>query len=215
MGRRARSPAAKDARRQALVHAAAEVFGERRYAAVSMAEIARRAGVAKGTTYLYFPTKETLFLDLFLRRLSEWIDDVMPILQTAQGPDDVADAFADTLADHAQLVRLIGLLHGTLEQNVEAEDALKFKRQLISDLAPVAMAIAFVTKLPAADGVRALVQIQAMAVGIAQMAFPTPAVAQALEDDRVATLRVEFCATMRHMIGALLRGWPPTAQTPG
>lgn len=214
MGRRARSPAAKDARRQALVHAAAEVFGERRYAAVSMAEIARRAGVAKGTTYLYFPTKETLFLDLFLRRLGEWIEEIMPPLREAKTPSDIADAFADTLGNHEQLVRLIGLLHGTLEQNVEAEDALNFKRQLISHLAPVAMAIEYVAKLPPNDGVRALVQIQAMAVGIAQMAFPTPAVTKALEDEGVAMMRVDFCSTMRHTIGALLRGWrAPTAST--
>jgi AcrR family transcriptional regulator len=207
MGRRARSPAAKDARRQALVQAAAEVFGERRYAAVSMAEIARRAGVAKGTTYLYFPTKETLFLDLFLRRLSTWIEEIMPVLQVAKSANDVADAFADTLANHEQLVRLIGLLHGTLEQNVEAEDALAFKRQLIVHLAPVAMGIEVAAKLPAGDGVRAIVQIQAMAVGIAQMAFPTPAVTSALENEDVAVMRVEFCATMRHTVGALLRGW--------
>lgn len=207
MGRRARSPAAKDARRQALVQAAAEVFGERRYAAVSMAEIARRAGVAKGTTYLYFPTKETLFLDLFLRRLSTWTEEIMPLLQAAKRPNDVADAFADTLANHEQLVRLIGLLHGTLEQNVEAEDALAFKRQLIVHLAPVAMGIEAAAKLPAGDGVRAIVQIQAMAVGIAQMAFPTPAVSSALENEDVAVMRVEFCDTMRHTVGALLRGW--------
>lgn len=211
MGRRARSPAAKDARRHALVHAAAEIFGERRYAAVSMAEIARRAGVAKGTTYLYFPTKEALFLDLFLRRLEAWIEDVMPALRTAEGPAGVADAFAETLAEHDQLVRLIALLHGTLEHNVEAEDALTFKRQLINMLAPVAMGIEVAAGLPTMSGVRALVQIQAMAVGIAQMAFPAPAVAEALDNDDVAILRVEFCETMRHTVGALLRGWPRPA----
>lgn len=211
MGRRARSPAAKDARRHALVYAAAEIFSERRYAAVSMAEIARRAGVAKGTTYLYFPTKETLFLDLFLRRLNDWIEEVMPVLAAAKSAAAVGDAFADTLANHDQLVRLIALLHGTLEHNVEAEDALKFKRKLINALAPVAMAIEVAAGLPTMQGVRALVQIQAMAVGIAQMAFPAPAVAEALESDDVAILRVEFCETMRHTIGALLRGWPRPA----
>lgn len=211
MGRRARSPAAKDARRHALVDAASEIFGERRYAAVSMAEIARRAGVAKGTTYLYFPTKEALFLDLFLRRLGDWIDEVMPVLRDAKTPAAVGDAFADTLADHPQLVRLIALLHGTLEHNVEAEDALTFKRQLINELAPVAMAIEVAAGLPTMDGVRALVQIQAMAVGIAQMAFPAPAVAEALASDDVGILRVDFCETMRQTIGALLRGWPRPA----
>lgn len=44
-----------------LIHAALEVFSEHGFAAAKLEEIARRAGVSKGTIYLYFESKEELF----------------------------------------------------------------------------------------------------------------------------------------------------------
>jgi AcrR family transcriptional regulator len=50
-----------EARPGEIIEAALELFGEKGFAATSMQEIARRAGVTKGTLYLYFPSKEELF----------------------------------------------------------------------------------------------------------------------------------------------------------
>ena len=44
-----------------IIEAALEVFGERGLANARLDDIARRAGLAKGTIYLYFPNKEELF----------------------------------------------------------------------------------------------------------------------------------------------------------
>lgn len=49
-----------DERPQEVLEAALEVFVERGYAATNMDEIARRAGVSKGTLYLYYPGKAEL-----------------------------------------------------------------------------------------------------------------------------------------------------------
>src|SRR2546430_15346331 len=51
----------KDARPGEIVAAALEVFGERGFAATKLTDVARRAGVTKGTVYLYFDSKEALF----------------------------------------------------------------------------------------------------------------------------------------------------------
>lgn len=51
----------KDARPGELMSAALEVFGERGFAATRLEEVAQRAGVSKGTVYLYFESKEALF----------------------------------------------------------------------------------------------------------------------------------------------------------
>lgn len=51
----------KEERPAEIVDAAADIFIERGYAATRTDDIARRAGVAKGTLYLYFTTKEDLF----------------------------------------------------------------------------------------------------------------------------------------------------------
>ncbi len=51
----------KEARPQEILAAALTTFVEHGYAATRLEDVARRAGVTKGTLYLYFPNKEELF----------------------------------------------------------------------------------------------------------------------------------------------------------
>jgi len=56
----------QDERRAAILAAAFEVFSAKGFAAARLDDVARKAGVAKGTLYLYFPDKESLFEQLLL-----------------------------------------------------------------------------------------------------------------------------------------------------
>src|SRR5438105_3263605 len=47
-----------------ILEAALAVFGEHGLAAARLDDIAKRAGVSKGTIYLYFPNKEELFREM-------------------------------------------------------------------------------------------------------------------------------------------------------
>ncbi|HTJ21395.1 MAG TPA: TetR/AcrR family transcriptional regulator [Gemmatimonadaceae bacterium] len=47
-----------------ILEAAREVFGEHGLAAARLDDIAKRAGLSKGTIYLYFPNKEELFREM-------------------------------------------------------------------------------------------------------------------------------------------------------
>lgn len=51
----------KDERPQEILHAALACFAERGFAACKLDDVAARAGVTKGTLYLYYPNKEELF----------------------------------------------------------------------------------------------------------------------------------------------------------
>lgn len=58
------------ARREAILAAALDQFSLNGFAATRLDDVARRAGVAKGTIYLYFSDKETLFQELVRSMLS-------------------------------------------------------------------------------------------------------------------------------------------------
>lgn len=58
------------ARREAILEAALEEFSSQGFAAARLDDIAKRAGVAKGTIYLYFADKQTLFQELARSMLS-------------------------------------------------------------------------------------------------------------------------------------------------
>src|SRR5262245_51380585 len=65
-GRQAR----RGERREAILAAALEEFSARGFAATRLDDVAQRAGVAKGTIYLYFRDKESLFQELVRELLS-------------------------------------------------------------------------------------------------------------------------------------------------
>lgn len=65
-----------DARPQELLDAALAVFVERGYAATRLEEVARRAGVAKATLYLYYENKLDLFKAVVRHALVERFDEV-------------------------------------------------------------------------------------------------------------------------------------------
>lgn len=60
----------KAARPHEILDAAVEVFAEQGFAAAKVDEIARRAGIAKGTIYLYYRTKEELFEAMVRARIA-------------------------------------------------------------------------------------------------------------------------------------------------
>jgi AcrR family transcriptional regulator len=57
-----------------ILEAALEVFAERGLSAARLEDIARRAGVSKGTIYLYFPNKEELFREVVRSSVIAYID---------------------------------------------------------------------------------------------------------------------------------------------
>ena len=61
----------KEARPQELLDAALELFVEKGFAAARAEEVATRAGVSKGTLYLYYPSKEDLLRAVIKKNLSE------------------------------------------------------------------------------------------------------------------------------------------------
>jgi len=74
--------------REALIlQAAEEVLMERGYHETSIDEIAARVGIAKGTVYLHFPSKEDLVVAIFERdmlQLLQYIDSTMNLSLTAR-----------------------------------------------------------------------------------------------------------------------------------
>lgn len=58
-----------------ILAAALEVFGEHGLAAARLDDIAKRAGVSKGTIYLYFPNKEELFREMVREMVVSQLED--------------------------------------------------------------------------------------------------------------------------------------------
>jgi AcrR family transcriptional regulator len=69
-----------------ITAAALEVFAERGFAAARLEEVARRAGVAKGSIYLYFATKEALLLAVVRSAIVPHVEAVRGSAEAFEGP---------------------------------------------------------------------------------------------------------------------------------
>ena len=102
-------------RREDILKAAREVFKQRGYEKAHVAEIAQRAGVAKGTVYLYFESKQAI-LDALCDRYQEMIADaLLPALQNPDAHEAIKDAVHAGLAvasNERDLLKLLDLRLG-------------------------------------------------------------------------------------------------------
>jgi AcrR family transcriptional regulator len=75
----------KEIRPQQLLEAALDLFVEKGFAATRSEEVAQRAGVAKGTLYLYYPSKEELFKEVVRQNLSSLIGEGAELVGAFEG----------------------------------------------------------------------------------------------------------------------------------
>jgi AcrR family transcriptional regulator len=76
----------KDARPQEILSAALDLFIERGYAATRADDVAARAGVSKGTVYLYFENKEELFKAVVRESYAAVLQEAVELLSQYEGP---------------------------------------------------------------------------------------------------------------------------------
>jgi AcrR family transcriptional regulator len=76
----------KDSRPSELLRAALDLFTERGFAATRLDDVAKMAGVSKGTLYLYFPSKEDLFKACVRETIVPMIEDFKTRILTQNLP---------------------------------------------------------------------------------------------------------------------------------
>ena len=111
--RRADSPKQKDERRRAILAAAAAQLARPDAGNFTIENLAGQLGLAKGTVYLYFPSKNILFLALLgeaLESLMGEIREKLLRLPSPVGARDVARIFREAMVKSSQLRQLPRLL---------------------------------------------------------------------------------------------------------
>jgi AcrR family transcriptional regulator len=126
---RARLEDEKAVRRTAILEAAVTLWQETGFAAFHMADLAKRAGLAKGTLYIYFSTKEHLFFALVDTRLHAWMQAVQAGLAKLRnaGAKEVSRIVCRTFEADPLLDRMLPLLENTLEPATPEEVRSDFR----------------------------------------------------------------------------------------
>jgi AcrR family transcriptional regulator len=126
----------KQQRRDAILDAAEQLLQGAPERVASVAEVATQAGLAKGTVYLYFPSKEELLLAVHERRLGSFMRDLIDLIERQPRVD--FDAVFGVMRTHLLArplflplaARCLGLMAHSLPPAV----ALAFKQRMAAHL---------------------------------------------------------------------------------
>ena len=212
--RRARNDQAKLERREHLLNTARTLWAEGTFSSITMNQVASQANLAKGTTYLYFQSKEELLLALLGQELEYWFDHLDGELEQTltHTPRSLAHLIAESLQARQELIRLLSIQGGILEQNVSETAARNFKTQLASRAARTSILLEHALRLPASAGLELLKVINALLIGLDQLANLSPVMTNVLKDPNLAPLRTEFYPQLARTLEMVLIGMKAEAK---
>jgi len=78
----------KEARPEEILDAALELFTEKGFSATRICDVAKKAGISKGTLYLYFDSKEAMFRAVVQEMISPELDRVEDMLENFSGSSE-------------------------------------------------------------------------------------------------------------------------------
>lgn len=216
--RRAMSDSAKQHRRQAILDAALLALVDTPFEQLTVAQLAERLGLAKGTLYLYFSTKEALFLEIQQQQLALWFDELESALTSAQpatlGPEQLAELICGTISKCPLMPRLLTVLHSVLERNITLDQALAFKLFVLERFnraaALLEAALPALGPRPAGgsgQGFNLLLALHALVVGSWQMTnYSAPVEAALATRADLGVFFFPFEKVLREALGALITG---------
>ena len=216
MFQRARSEEQREARRRAILDAAAAMLTEMPLAQVTLNELSRRAGLAKSNVLRYFESREAVLLELLDSAWQDWLvqleKDLADAVDIAAPLTDRADQLAATvaasLASRPMLCDLISAQAAVLERNVSPEVAAQYKRASIAGITAFGgLMLGYVTELGEHDAVRLAGAVIMVTGALWPHTQPSAAMLAAYAaDPALAALRLDFTATIRELVAVMIAG---------
>lgn len=206
--RRARSNDQKELRRDRILDASMRLLEQHAYREISVAHIASEARVAKGTVFLYFASKEEVFIALLERELASWGSELQEMLPlTPIDADGLVSLLARTLLSCEVLINLLALSTTLLEENITATAAQRYKSVLHERLVMLGKRLdRSVQGMEAGDSARFLIDCTVLVAGLYGPTHPAPAVSTVLATGDYPLFSYDLERDFIRLATALLKG---------
>jgi AcrR family transcriptional regulator len=138
------------------------------YEAFSMSKLAKKIGLAKGTLYLYFQTREELFLTLYDQSLIRWSQTFIDELSDSMTSKAYSQKlFSTASADGTFLPLLIRLEH-MIEHNVAIPRLISSKQMFINQVKTLARVTAISLRLSESQAIEVVKTMGVLLIGATQ-----------------------------------------------
>lgn len=206
---RAIAKADKEERHHAILDAVESLFLAHPDRMASVAEVAQAAGLAKGTVYLYFPSKEEMLLALHERHVATFFTELMKLLDSgkAAGFDEIMAVTRKHVIAVPGYLPLTSRCFGMMDRDIPTETALAFKRRVGEAMARGGAGLE--RKFPslgAGGGVTLLQHSYGLIVGLWQLMHPIERFGKAMEGPDLAMYKRNYEAEVESALRALWNG---------
>jgi len=204
---RAVAPSQKTERRAAILRAAEALLHASPSGAFTVDDLARSAGLGKGTVYLYFRTREEVLLQVHLERLQGLFDALEQALDAPQANAAYGAVRATLryLRAHPEFLPLASNSRSMLEANTSAGAALEFKLALGARLSAIGRRTeGLFPGLAPGDGMALLMSTYALMIGLWQLTDPPASLREAMQRPELSMFRIDF---EKQLAAALLALW--------
>jgi AcrR family transcriptional regulator len=131
--KRAISEKDKKKRKDKILKTAWNLFKKADGQLPTVSVIAQKSGLSKGAFYLYFKTKEEIFLQLYLLKLQEWHESVADQLGRYSGnisEVEFSEIITDYVINNPLLLKMGSLVRGVFEENTDEKIIVETKMQI-------------------------------------------------------------------------------------
>ncbi len=128
-----------EARKEEIIAACAALYEEKGFKETTIKDIGKAITLTRTGIYIYFETKEEIFLALLGREYDAWVSEMREVMnrETAMARIDVAEVLARTLTNHPRLLRLLSMNLYEMEANSRPERLTEFKKSFGASLEAV------------------------------------------------------------------------------
>ena len=167
--KRARTNSQKLQRNAMIIDAAEQLLRQSGFDAMTMQAIARVAGLAKGTSYLYFDSRQALILAVYDRLFDRWIDDFAATRPRCDDLEQLYRDFAGCYESDPLFVQLAGFSTALLFPQPDVAELITAKRAMARRVKRLAGIVCARLTIDAAAGQRLVWRLLTVAGGTAQM----------------------------------------------
>jgi AcrR family transcriptional regulator len=208
--KRAMNDKDKMKRKEKILKSALQLFKKNNGKLPTVSVIAQKAGLSKGSVYLYFKTKNELFLYLFILQLREWHESVEKQIKKCNDRitiEKYAELTSAYLVKHPMVLKMGSVVTRVLEESVDEKVILELKvelARLLDDRSRLTYRL--FPGLAVDQWMNVHLRVYALLFGLWQMFYSTPHFHEILERGENGIFEPDFFKSASNSIATFLKG---------
>jgi AcrR family transcriptional regulator len=199
----------KQERRHAILDAAESLYLDQPDRMANVSEVAEAAGLAKGTVYLYFPSKEEMLLSLHERQVASFFAALMKRLARPAplGFDEIFSVTREHLIRAPGYLTLTSRCFGLMDREIPADTAMAFKARVGQVLSAAGAQLErHFPALGPGGGITLLLNSYGLIVGLWQLMHPNERFGSAMDRPELRMFKRDYEREIEKALRALWGG---------